>query len=228
MVSVILACGGNSTRMGGKNKLLMEIGGLTVIERTMLAFDGISQVGEMIVSCRSDLKDQFYKVRTAEFSKEPIFVTGGDTRQESVFAAFRACDPKAGLVCIHDGARPLVSPETIELAIADAQKYGSAIVCVPCKDTIKVSDGNGRITETPPRNRMFSAQTPQIFSYDIYKEAVEFAGKCGFDFTDDSQLLEAMGITPHITVGEYSNIKITTPEDIPVAEHLLRIDRKGN
>lgn len=228
MVSVILACGGSSSRMGGNNKLLMKIGGLTVIERTILAFDDIEDVGEIIISCPENFKDDFYRNVTSVFKKEIRFVAGGPTRQLSVANAFRACDPASRLVCIHDGARPLISEETIRLALADGEKYGSAIVCVPCKDTIKVSDGNGRIVETPPRNRLFSAQTPQVFTYDAYKEAVGFSETCGFDFTDDSQLLEAMGISTHITVGEYSNIKITTPEDIPLAEQLLGGGRKGN
>lgn len=221
MVSVILACGGSSTRMGGKNKLFMQLGDMTVIERTILAFDSINEVDEIIISCSDDFREEFIKSVHIDFEKKIRFAKNGHSRQQSVFNGFEATSGTSRLVCIHDGARPLISTETIRSAFSDALKYGSAVVCVPAKDTIKISDGNGRITETPPRNRLFLTQTPQVFTCDIYKEAVEFAKKCGFDFTDDSQLLEAMGIMPHITMGEYSNIKITTPEDIVVAQNFL-------
>lgn len=222
MISVILACGGRSTRMGGKNKLFMKIGDIYVIERTIAAFDRFDEVGEIILCCSEDFKNEFIKRVTMDFSTEIKFAPNGGTRQKSVFNGFRQCSPESELVCIHDGARPLISAETIRSAFFDANKHGSAVVCVPCNDTVKVSDGNGRITETPPRNRLFLTQTPQVFSCEIYKEAIAFAEKCGFDFTDDSQLLEAMGIMPHITLGEYSNIKITTPEDLAIAEQFIR------
>ena len=221
MVAVILACGGSSTRMGGKNKLFMPLGDITVIERTILAFDNIDEVREIILCGGEDFRENFVKSVHLDFKKQIKFAKGGKTRQTSVFNGFETVSEDCSLVCIHDGARPLVNADTIRSAFADAVKYGSAVVCVPVKDTVKLADADGRIAETPPRNRLFLTQTPQVFPVDVYKEAVLFANKCGFDFTDDSQLLEAMGIMPHITLGEYSNLKITTPEDIIIAEHFL-------
>lgn len=228
MVSVILACGGNSTRMGGINKLLLKLDGITVIERTMLEFCKVKAVDELIVCSSEAFKDELLRTMTSEIPITLKFAPNGETRQKSVSNGFAMCDSQCRLVCVHDGARPLVTKEIIESAIEDALKYSCAVVCVPCKDTIKVSDANATIVETPPRNRLFMTQTPQIFEYDKYHEAVVFAEKCGFDFTDDSQLFEAMGIMPHITIGDYGNIKITTPEDIAVAQQILmQRGRKG-
>lgn len=227
MVSVIMACGGNSTRMGGVNKLLMKIDGITVLERAMLAFCQVKAVDEIIICCSESFKDEFQRAMTVEIPITLKFAPNGDTRQKSVSNGFLACDSQCKYVCVHDGARPLITKEIIQTAIEDAVKYESAVVCVPCKDTIKVSDVNGTIVETPPRNRLFMAQTPQIFKYDKYKEAVLFSEKCGFDFTDDSQLFEAMGIMPHITMGDYSNLKITTPEDVSVAQQIIMQKNKS-
>lgn len=228
MVSVIVACGGNSTRMGGVNKLLLKIDGITVLERTLLAFSNIKTVDEIIICSSDDFKDEFLRTLSIDIPITLKFAPNGETRQKSVSNGFMALSSECRYVCIHDGARPLVTKEIIESAIEDAVKYGSAVVCVPCKDTVKLSDGNGNIVETPPRNRLFMTQTPQIFGYEEYKEAIAFSEKCGFDFTDDSQLFEAMGIMPHITMGDYGNIKITTPEDVAVAQQiLLERNQKG-
>lgn len=222
MVSVILACGGSSTRMGGVNKLFMELDGMTVVERTILAFDAIDEVSEIVLCCSEEFGRELTERIKIKINKPLKLAPNGKTRQQSVFNGFEACDSKSELVCIHDGARPLVLTSTIKKAFADAREFQSAVVCVPCKDTVKLSDGKGTVQETPPRERLFLTQTPQVFRCDKYKEAVLFARKNGNDYTDDSQLFEAMGIMPHITVGDYSNIKITTPEDIAVASQLLR------
>lgn len=221
MVSVIIACGGSSTRMGGINKLLMKLDGITVVERTILAFSNIKEVDEIVITCSESFKEELLRTMTVQIPVTLKFAPNGETRQQSVANGFSACSSESKFVCVHDGARPLVSKTIIENAISDAVRYGSAVVCVPCKDTVKIADAEGTIVETPPRNRLFLTQTPQIFLYEKYKEAVSFSLKCGFDFTDDSQLFEAMGIMPHITVGDYSNIKITTPEDIAVAQQIL-------
>lgn len=222
MISVIIACGGSSTRMGkGVNKLLLTLEGMTVIERTVMAFCEIDEVSEIILCCSESFKEEFLNRKTLLVSKTLKFAENGETRQKSITNGFKECDPSCELVCVHDGARPLISGEVIRAAVDDAKKYGSAVVCVPCKDTVKISDSNGAVLETPPRERLFLTQTPQIFTYEGYKKAVSFAEENSLDFTDDSQLFEAMGIMPHITVGDYSNIKITTPDDIAVASQLI-------
>lgn len=225
MVSVIIACGGSSSRMGGINKLLMKLGEMTVLERTISAFCEIDSVGEIILACSEEFKRDFQKIKRAEFSKPIVFAQNGETRQKSVANGFYSCNENADLVCIHDGARPLILRKTIEKAISDAEKFGSSVVCVPCKDTVKLADESGNVMQTPPRDRLFSTQTPQIFLKEEYKTALAYAEENGFDFTDDSQLFEAIGKRPHITAGDYSNIKITTVEDIALAEQYLSQNR---
>lgn len=221
MVSVIIACGGNSTRMGGVNKLLLDLDGMTVCQRTIEAFCEIEEVSEIILTCSESFKEEILKKFTRKFPVTIKFAPNGETRQKSVEKGFAVCDEKCELVCVHDGARPLILKDTIKKAISDAKKYSASVVCVPCKDTVKVADAEGKVRETPPRETLYLTQTPQIFDRKKYKDALDFAKEKGLDFTDDSQLFEAVGIMPHITVGDYSNIKITTPEDIIIAKQIL-------
>ncbi|NLZ45533.1 MAG: 2-C-methyl-D-erythritol 4-phosphate cytidylyltransferase [Clostridiales bacterium] len=225
MVSVIIPCGGKSTRMGGIDKLFLEIEGISVIERTVMPFADVNSIKEIILCCSDSFKSKFYSVLKSNFKVPVKFAPNGETRQQSVANGFKIVDNTCNFVCVHDGARPLISSDTISKAILDAKKYGSSVVCVPCKDTVKISDNFGYVKETPPRDTLFLTQTPQIFSYKKYKEALEFSWKNSLDFTDDSQLFEALGIMPHITVGDYSNIKITTPEDIAVAQQILKFNK---
>ena len=123
-------------------------------------------------------------------------------------------------IAVHDGARPLVKTEHISKTIHDARVFGGATLGVPVKDTIKTVDG-GFITDTPPRASLWITQTPQVFRKRLYFEAVDFALEHDLDFTDDCQLVEAVGGKIYMTQGDYTNIKITTPEDIQIAEVLL-------
>ena len=148
------------------------------------------------------------------------FVIGGATRQESVKNAVETID-EAGLIIIHDGARPFIKQDDIRNTIEAARKYGAAAVGVPVKDTIKVIDEDSFVTDTPERATLFAVQTPQIFDFELYKAAMEKAKQSGQDYTDDCQLIEAAGGRVKMVTGEYSNIKITTPDDIAVAENII-------
>ena len=132
----------------------------------------------------------------------------------------RKVSKESQYIAIHDGARPLVKPEHITKVIRDAAVFGAATLGVPVKDTIKVVD-DGLITDTPHRPSLWITQTPQVFRKRLYFEAVDFAEEHGLDFTDDCQLVEAIGGKVYMTVGDYTNIKITTPEDRAIAEVLL-------
>ena len=123
-------------------------------------------------------------------------------------------------VLIHDGARPLVKPEHIEKTIKDASVFGGAVLGVPVKDTIKQVD-DGLICDTPDRSRLYITQTPQIFKKKHYFEGVNFAAEHELDFTDDCQLVEAVGVKINMTLSDYRNIKITTPEDMAIAEAIM-------
>ena len=221
--SVVIVCAGNSTRMGGVNKILLPLGERLVIGVTMQAFQKCESIGEIIIVAReSDIPAIREEADKAGITKLKECTTGGATRQESVINGIRCISKGIQLVAIHDGARPLVKPEHIEKVIKDASVFGGATLGVPVKDTIKTVDG-GLIIDTPPRSSLYITQTPQIFKRDLYFEGVDFALEHGLDFTDDCQLVEAIGGKVAMTVGDYTNIKITTPEDIKLAEVLLKL-----
>lgn len=221
-VSAIIACAGSSTRMNGVNKQLWELDGIPVAARSMMAFEGIEQVTEIIVSAREqDIPVIEELAERYGVTKFKCAVKGGETRQQSVFAAFMKTDRATRFIAVHDGARPLVDPEHIRRCVKDASIFGGAVLGVPVKDTVKLVDG-GMITDTLDRRRLYSIQTPQIFRRDIYVKGINFAQDNELDFTDDCQLAEAVGAKINLTVSDYRNIKITTPEDLAVAEVLLR------
>lgn len=200
------------------SKLLLKINGKTVLERSVNAFLNISDVDEVIVVAREKDIPAFSDILTDE---RVSFVVGGDTRQQSVMNAVDVIDD-CELIIIHDGARPLIKSEDIENTIRAAKENKSAAVGVFVKDTVKVVDKNGFVVSTPDRSTLFAVQTPQIFDFELYKNAAQNAREKGFDFTDDCQLIESFNQKVKTVVGSYSNIKITTPDDIVLAENLLK------
>lgn len=219
--SVVIVCAGNSTRMGGVNKILLPLGDRKVIGVTMQAFQACESVSEIIIVAREDdIPAIKAEAEAAGITKLKECTIGGSTRQESVINGVRKISKDSELIAVHDGARPLVKPEHIEKVIRDASVFGGATLGVPVKDTIKTVEG-GLITDTPPRKYLYITQTPQIFKRSLYFEGIDFALEHGLDFTDDCQLVEAIGGKVAMTVGDYTNIKITTPEDIAIAEVLL-------
>ena len=180
------------------------------------------EIDEIIVVCReSDIK-----VFSELLPDESVsFVIGGDTRQQSVINAVAAID-ECDYIIIHDGARPLVTQKSIINTLDKAMMYGAAATGVAVKDTIKFVDGNMKITDTPDRNALVSIQTPQIFSFNLFKKALEKAMKSNADYTDDCRLVEVFGAEVYAVSGDYDNIKITTPDDVAIAENILRIRGK--
>ncbi len=220
-VSVIIACAGSSTRMGGINKQLAELDGIPVAIRSMLAFEALDEVTEIIVSAREDDIPTIEGLAAKHgVTKFRCAVAGGETRQQSVLKAFTQVDKSTRLIAIHDGARPFVKAEHIRQCIKDASIFGGATLGVPVKDTLKVVNG-GLITDTPDRRQLYITQTPQIFRKDIYVKGINFANDHDLDFTDDCQLAEAVGVKVNMTVSDYRNIKITTPEDLAIAKVFL-------
>ena len=226
-VSAIIACAGSFSRMNGLNKQLFELDGIPVAVRSMLAFEQLEEVTEIIVSARECDIDEYRSLAEKHgVTKLKAVVGGGETRQQSIFNAYKEVSKETRYVAVHDGARPLVSPKIIKQCIRDASIFGGAVLGVPVKDTIKNVDG-GLITDTPDRRKLYITQTPQIFRKDIYVKGINFANDNMLDFTDDCQLAEAVGVKVAMTESYYSNIKITTPEDIAIAEILLK-SMKGN
>jgi len=219
--SAVIVCAGSSTRMGGVNKILLPLGKSTVIGNTMLAFQNTESIKEIIIVSRpQDFEDIKKQAENLNISKFKLCVEGGSTRQQSVINGIRHISKDTEFIAVHDGARPLVRPEQIENVIKDASVFGGATLGVPVKDTIKVVSDN-LIVDTPYRPSLYITQTPQVFRKRIYFEGIDFALEHSLDFTDDCQLAEAVGYKVYMTAGDYKNIKITTPEDIKIAEVLL-------
>lgn len=218
--SAVIAAAGESRRMGTEiSKQFLPLCGKPILLHTLLAFEKASLVDDIIVVCR---KEDVQQVRTLaqDISKLKTVIVGGKTRQISVAAGVLASD--AQYVAIHDGARPLVSPEAIDMVIEDAYQFKASALCTPVKDTIKVADANSFVVSTPERAMLRAMQTPQVFLRTLYLESIEKAEKMGItSYTDDCQLVEQMGIRVHLCEEGYTNVKITTQEDLLYARSLM-------
>jgi len=166
--------------------------------------------------CRSLVLDPY------SFQKVVAPVPGGKTRQDSVFNGLRAIPSDTDFVIVHDGVRPFVTHEMISGCLEAADAWGAAITAVPVKDTIKVADADGFIVDTPERSKLWAVQTPQAFRKDLLLEAHRAARQAGLNATDDAALVERLGFTVKLVMGSYRNVKITTPEDLIIAEALKR------
>lgn len=216
--SAIVPAAGSSQRMGGENKLLMSVGGVPVIARTLLALAGSERISELVVAVREEELLTVAEICKAYEIEKPLkLVTGGESRMASVLAALAECDSRAELIAVHDGARPLVTPEVIDAAIAKAEEVYAAAPAVPVKDTIKVAAQNV-VQSTPDRSELFAVQTPQVFDAALLRAALQAAKEAGEPLTDDCAAVERLGKQVYLTAGSYENIKITTPEDLILAE----------
>lgn len=216
--AAILVAAGSSARMksGGASKTMMEIGGEPVLSRTLRAFENAACISKIVIVARACYFDAIQKA--SAFVTKPLTITeGGKERQDSVSNGAALCGD-AEYIAVHDAARPFITPEEIETVCADAEKYGAATLAVPVKDTIKVAAADGTVCATPERSTLRAIQTPQVFRLSLYKEALCLAKNAGKQYTDDCQLIEAAGGKVYLTPGDYKNIKITTPEDLLVAE----------
>lgn len=216
--AAILVAAGSSARMksGGASKTMMEIGGEPVLSRTLRAFENTACISKIVIVARACDFDAIQKA--SAFVTKPLTITeGGKERQDSVSNGAALCSD-AEYIAVHDAARPFITPEEIETVCADAEKYGAATLAVPVKDTIKVAAADGTVCATPERSTLRAIQTPQVFRLSLYKEALCLAKNAGKQYTDDCQLIEAAGGKVYLTPGDYKNIKITTPEDLLVAE----------
>ena len=215
-VGAVIAAAGSSSRMGGRDKLAEPLDGVPVILRTLAAVEAVPEIREIVVVTREDRVEEYRRL-LGQCSRLRAVVPGGSTRQESVRNGVRALSPDCTLAAIHDGARPLVTPEVFARCIETARSCGAATAAVPVKDTIKLADEAGRVLDTPDRSRLWAVQTPQIFDRERYLRAAEEAERRGLSCTDDCQLFEAMGWEVQLVMGDYRNLKLTTPEDFLAA-----------
>lgn len=209
--SVIIPAGGTSSRYGGGNKLLEKIKDKTVIEETVSKFLGFDEIDEVIIPANISIMEELEEL----FQDSKIkLIQGGNTRQKSVYNALNVV--KNDYVLIHDGARPLIRKDIISCVLDAAVDKGAVSVMTKTTDTIKEVDETGRIIRTIDRSKLYNTQTPQGFKTSIIKEAHEKL-KDG-NFTDDSSMLEYLGIPVYIVNGSYTNIKITIKSDLDFAK----------
>ncbi|HEY9062097.1 MAG TPA: 2-C-methyl-D-erythritol 4-phosphate cytidylyltransferase [Pseudobacteroides sp.] len=229
-VSAIIVAAGSGTRMNmEKNKMYIDVGAKPLLARTIQVFQESSLIDEIIlvtgsgdiVFCKQHIIDWY------DLNKVKKIVAGGKERQNSVYNGLCEVCERTDVVLIHDGARPFINDEIIKNSIDAAVLYGAAGVAVPVKDTIKVSDEEAYIKDTPDRKYLWAIQTPQSFKYDIVLNAHRRAVEDGYIGTDDAVLVERMGHRMKLIMGSYYNIKITTMEDIAFANAIVENMDKG-
>ncbi len=213
---------------GGVSKQFLKIGGIPVIEHTLRAFQSCTVVNEVIVVARERDIEEIRKIaQNAGITKLKTIVTGGGERCDSVQNGINAASKRTGFFAIHDGARPLVKPADIEKTVRKAFAAQSAAPGVSVKDTIKAVDNSETVTSTPDRACLRAIQTPQVFKRTLYLKALNKARAEGRAFTDDCQLIENYGGRVEVVAGSESNIKITTPFDLVVANGILKARKNG-
>ena len=223
LCSMIVAAAGSSTRMGGQDKMFARLGGAPVLMRTICAIDQAELVSEIVVAASEEnLEEVAALCARSGLRKKVKVVKGGASRTESVLAAALECDPKAELIAIHDGARPLVRPDMIDEMIRLGGTTHAVAPAIPMKDTVKIADANGLVLSTPDRSTLYAVQTPQVFQANILKAALQSALFSGETVTDDCGAVERLGKQVWLAAGDEGNIKITTPTDLAVAEAILR------
>ena len=224
---VIITAAGQGRRMG-QPKQFLEIAGQTIVERTIAVFEQTKVVDEIILVVNAE---DVERSKQFKYSKLKQVVAGGKKRQNSVRNGMQVLPEDCEMVLIHDGARPLVSSDLIESSIVAAKKSGAVVVGVPVKDTIKQirstkleirnndQTTNVQIQNTLDRDTLWQAQTPPVFKKEIIVQAYD---KIKGEFTDDAMLVEQMGQSVVMIMGSYENIKITTPEDLLIAQTIIQ------
>ena len=220
--AAIVVAAGSSTRMGGTvSKQFLELGGVSVLARTLLAFENTDVINEIVVVARStDLAAVATLCEKHGIGKLAAVVAGGNTRAESVKNGFLHVHHTAKFVAIHDGARCLVTPDMIDRVCRAAYRHKAATATYPVTDTVKIATNRGFVAKTVDRNTVFLATTPQVFSANLYRAALETV-KGAELLTDDNQLIERLPHPIKLVDCGRENVKITEPGDIPLAEFIL-------
>ncbi|MFO8101266.1 MAG: 2-C-methyl-D-erythritol 4-phosphate cytidylyltransferase [Dehalococcoidia bacterium] len=217
-VGVIIVAAGKSRRMGGRDKLFAPVGGVPLLARVLDCFQECRAVDEIVVVLGDDNLEQGRKlVAEHGWSKVSRLCLGGIRRQDSARKGIEELSDCRWVV-IHDGARPMVDADLIEKGLAEAALTGAAVAGVPVKDTIKTASAEGFVQGTPQREGLWVAQTPQVFRFDLIKRAHEEISE---NVSDDAMMVEKLGGKVKLYMGSYKNIKITTPEDLALAEIIV-------
>lgn len=222
--SVIIVAAGKGKRMGTDiNKQFIKLNDKSILVYTIECFNKCEAINEIVVVtsedyinyCKDEIIDKY------EFKKDIKIVAGGKERQDSVYNGLKTIASNTDIVLIHDGVRPFIEQRHINNVIKNAYESDACVLGVKVKDTIKLSNDSGFVVSTPKRDNMWAIQTPQAFKYGLIVEAYECAIKDNFLGTDDSMLVERLGYKVKIEEGSYSNIKITTKDDLITAKIIL-------
>jgi 2-C-methyl-D-erythritol 4-phosphate cytidylyltransferase len=206
--------------MDGVDKIFAVVAGKPVLWHVLQIFQGCGVVDQAVVVINAASVERGLRlVEEGGFSKVVAVCAGGERRQDSVAEGLKRLDGCSWVV-IHDGARPCLTVELVERGLEEARQTGAAIAAVPLKETVKVVDSEGVIASTPRRQSLWAAQTPQVFRFDLIAEAHRMVNG---EVTDDASLVEALGHKVKVYMGSYDNIKVTTPEDLALAETILRL-----
>ncbi|WP_299406582.1 2-C-methyl-D-erythritol 4-phosphate cytidylyltransferase [Acaryochloris sp. IP29b_bin.148] len=227
---LLIPAAGVGRRMGSdRNKLRLMLLGKPLLAWTLQAAEiaaSITWIG--LIGQQADRPTWTALIRDLQLSKPVMFIEGGQTRQESVYNGLQALPWEAEQVLIHDGARCLATPGLLDRCADALNHYQGFVAAIPVKDTIKVVDANRQIQDTPDRSQLWAAQTPQGFHVTLLKDCHDKGRQQGWEVTDDAALFEKVGLPVHIVLGEETNLKVTTPEDLAIAELILQQRQKSS
>lgn len=220
---VVVVAAGRGTRMGtAESKQYLLLQDKPILVHTLERFQDMDEIAEVaLVVGKEDTARCEQFVSTYGLSKVKSVLVGGSERQHSVAIGIQALGSGIGWAMVHDGVRPFVTAEAVRRCMLKAEETEAAVLAVPVKDTIKQVNETGVITATPDRRSLWAIQTPQAFRRSLLQQALTQAERDGFLGTDDASAVEHIGASVCVAEGEYTNIKITTPEDLPYAEFLL-------
>jgi 2-C-methyl-D-erythritol 4-phosphate cytidylyltransferase len=216
---VVVVAAGKGTRMGtAESKQYLQLCGKPILVHTLETFERMDEAGEVVLVAGASEVERCRKYAAQYGLRKVRVVPGGAERQHSVYAGLKALGPDVQWVLVHDGVRPFAAPEHILSCWREAVAHGAAVLAVPVKDTIKVVDADGIIRATPERRTLWAIQTPQAFRRSLLEEAHAAAERDNVLGTDDAMLVERLGQPVRVVEADYTNIKITTPDDLAWAE----------
>jgi 2-C-methyl-D-erythritol 4-phosphate cytidylyltransferase len=223
--AIIVSAGKGQRFMEGRKKQFFLLADKPILTHTLDKFENCPLIDSILLVVGQEDMDYCLKeiIEKNRYRKISQIVPGGKRRQDSVKNGMDALSRDANIVVIHDGVRPFVTREMIEDSIHSAQRFGAVVMAMPVKETIKMADADGTVLKTLDRESLWQIQTPQTFQAHVIKEAYQKATENGFVGTDDASLVERLGMKVHILPGSYTNIKITTPEDLILANLFLRM-----
>ncbi|SFT50136.1 2-C-methyl-D-erythritol 4-phosphate cytidylyltransferase [Selenomonas sp. GACV-9] len=229
MVTAVFPAAGQGRRMNvGMNKVFLELAGKPILVHTLLRFSSSAEIDNLVVVVAEEEVSFIRKLLSHVPGLKPFQVVAGSTeRQYSIANGLAVVPEESDIVLVHDAARPLTSVATIDGVVKAAREIGGAVAAVPAKSTIKLVDDNGVVVKTPPRDKVWEVQTPQGFRKDLLLEAYRKAKEDGFLGTDDSSLVERLEVPVKVVASDYKNIKVTTPEDLLIAEMFLKDEADG-